>query len=171
MRPKEIKEKLGLDANRIKLFKREGIFLPENPPSGNRGTNYSDADFENLRLITVLTKSGLTCSDIRKLQDGDWTLKEAIEARRRSINTDMTKKRNSLELLAKIQSDEADFETFNTGYYWTVIKGQEAAGVEFMDVEDEYGYMPVSLIHNVECPFCHAKQKVDLEDFLCDQSS
>ena len=35
MRPKEIQEKLGIDAERIKLFKREGIFKPEHPPVGN----------------------------------------------------------------------------------------------------------------------------------------
>lgn len=171
MRPKEIKERLGIDANRIKLFKREGIFSPENPPSGNKGTDYSVGDFENLRLIAVLTKSGLTCSDIRKLQDGDWTLKEAVDARRKSIDADMIRKRNSLELLAELQNDEADFETFNTDHYWAIIKSKEAAGNEFMDVEDIYGYQPVSLIHGVECPYCHAKQEVDLEDFLCDQSS
>ena len=36
MRPKEIQEKLGIDAERIKLFKREGIFKPEHPPVGKR---------------------------------------------------------------------------------------------------------------------------------------
>ena len=171
MRPKEIKERLGIDANRIKLFKREGIFAPENPPSGNRGTNYTDVDFENLRLIVVLTKSGLTCSEIRKLQDGDWTLNEAIEARKKNIDADIVRKRNSLELLVELQKDKADFETFDTDRYWAIIKRREAAGEEFMDVEDLYGYQPVSLIRDVECPYCHEKQEVDLEDFLWDQSS
>ena len=41
MRPKEIQKKLGINADRIKLFKREGVFTPENPPSGNRGTDYT----------------------------------------------------------------------------------------------------------------------------------
>lgn len=31
MRPKEIQKKLGINADRIKLFKREGVFTPENP--------------------------------------------------------------------------------------------------------------------------------------------
>ena len=35
MRPKEIQEKLAIDADRIKLFKREGVFFPE-----NRKTSY-----------------------------------------------------------------------------------------------------------------------------------
>ena len=70
MRPKEIQEKLGIDAERIKFFKREGVFSPENPPLGNQSTNYTDSDFENLKKLVVLTKSGLTCSDIKKIQNG-----------------------------------------------------------------------------------------------------
>ena len=42
MKPKEIQKILGIDADRIKLFKREGIFTPENPPAGNCGTNYTE---------------------------------------------------------------------------------------------------------------------------------
>lgn len=102
MRPKEIQEKLGIDADRIKLFKREAVFAPENPPSGNRATNYTETDYENLRLLVVLTKSGLTCSDIRKLQDNDWTLEEAIVARRQSIDAEIARKGNSLALLAEL---------------------------------------------------------------------
>ena len=34
MKPKEIQEKLNIEAEKIKLFKRKGIFAPENPPSG-----------------------------------------------------------------------------------------------------------------------------------------
>lgn len=48
MRPKEIQEKLGIEAERIKLFKREGIFKPEHPPVGNKATDYTEADFKNL---------------------------------------------------------------------------------------------------------------------------
>ena len=54
MRPKEIQEKLGIDAERIKLFKREGIFKPEHPPVGNKATDYTEADFKNLQRIVVL---------------------------------------------------------------------------------------------------------------------
>ena len=52
MRPKEVQQILGIEADRIKLFKRLGVFTPENPPSGNRGTNYTETDLENLRSIT-----------------------------------------------------------------------------------------------------------------------
>jgi len=45
MKPKEIQEKLGINADRIKFFKKQGVFTPENPPSGNRGTNYTETDY------------------------------------------------------------------------------------------------------------------------------
>lgn len=80
MRPKEIQGKLGIDAERIKLFKREGIFKPEHPPVGNKATDYTEADFKNLQRIVVLTKSGLTCGDIKNFKQ------EKLILNRQSVN-------------------------------------------------------------------------------------
>lgn len=171
MRPKEIQEKLGIEADRIKLFKREGIFYPENPPSGNRGTNYTETDFENLRLIVVLTKSGLTCRDIRKMQDGECSLNEAIVSRMNNIEAEIVRKQNALSMLSEILDDKAEFETFETEHYWDVIARREAAGDEFVDVEDMYGYQAISLIRGICCPHCGEESEVDLEDYMYDQSS
>lgn len=171
MRPKEIQEKLGIDADRIKLFKREGVFFPENPPSGNKSTNYTEVDLENLRLLVVLTKSGLTCSDIRKMQDGECSLQEAIISRRNSIKADIARKQNALTLLSEILDDKAEFGTFETDHYWDVITRREAAGDEFVDVEDMYGYQAVSLIRGIRCPHCEEEYEVDLEDYMYYQSS
>lgn len=171
MRPKEIQEKLGINADKIKLYKREGVFSPENPPSGNRGTNYTDTDFDNLQLLVVLTKSGLTCSDIRKLQDGEWTLPEAVRARQKSIDEEIERKRNSLELLSQILDAKSEFETFETKRFWNIIQQREADGDEFISFEDLYGYESFSLVRTIECPHCHKEQEIDLEDYVYDQSS
>jgi len=171
MRPKEIQEKLGINADKIKLYKREGVFSPENPPSGNRSTNYTEKDFDNLQLLVVLTKSGMTCSDIRKLQDGEWTLSQAIRARQKIINDEIERKRNSLELLSQILDEDAEFETFDTKHFWNLIQQKETMGMEFIGFEDLYGYESVSLVRIVECPHCHVEQEIDLEDYLYDESS
>ena len=171
MRPKEIQEKLGIGADRIKLFKRENIFFPENPPSGNRSTNYTETDYENLKLIVVLTKSGLTCSDIRKMQAGECTLEKAILSRKNSIEAEIERKRNSLALLEELLNDNAEFETFETDRYWNVITKKEADGEMFIDIDDMYGYRPVSLIRNICCSCCGEEYEIDLEDYVYDQSS
>lgn len=53
--------------------------------SGNRITNYTEHDVEVLRKLVILTKAGLTCGDIKKVQDGEWTLIESLVKRRSSI--------------------------------------------------------------------------------------
>lgn len=171
MRPKELQEKLGITADRIKFYKREDLFFPENPPSGNRGTNYTDADYECLRLLEVLTKSGLTCSDIKKMQDGDKTLTEVAQARMQSIEADIERKKNALVMLSSLISDKAEFETFDTDHYWNVINEKETEGEEFIDIEDMYGYRAMPLIREIQCPHCGSSYEVDLEDYMYDQSS
>ncbi len=171
MKPKELQQKLGITAERIKLFKREGIFIPENPPVGSRSTNYTETDYNNLKLIIVLTKSGLTCSDIRKLQNGEYTLEEAIITRRLYIEDDMARKRNSLTLLTEILDDNEAFEDFHIDHYWDIISKREAEGEEFIDVVDMYDYHPVSLIRTVHCPYCGKELEVDLDDFETGQNS
>ena len=171
MRPKEVQQILGINADRIKLFKREGVFAPENPPSGNHGTNYTETDLENLRLLVVLTKLGLTCGDIRKMQEGERSLEEVIISRRKYIEYDIAKKRNSLSLLSEVLEGKADFESFDTAQYWDIIAQREAEGEEFIDVEDMYDYRPISLIRNTQCPYCGEVLEIDLEDFLYDQSN
>lgn len=171
MRPKEIQKKLGINADRIKLFKREGVFAPENPPSGNRSTEYTEADYKNLQFLVVLTKMGLTCSDIRRMQDGECTLEEAVEARKKNIVADIAKKQNALSLLDELIEGKEQFETFNTDHYWNIITQRESNGEEFIDVEDMYGYQAVSLVRTVKCPYCNADQEVDLEDYETSTSS
>ena len=171
MKPKEIQEKLGINADRIKFFKKQGVFTPENPPSGNRGTNYTETDYKNLQFLVVLTKMGMTVSDIRKMQDGECSLEEAIKERRKQITDEIAKKHNALSLLSELIEDKEEFETFHTERYWDIITERESKGEEFVDFEDLYGYQPVSLIRTVTCPYCGEELEVDLEDYETDVSS
>ncbi len=171
MRPKEIQEKLGIDANRIKLFKKESIFIPENPPIGNRSTNYTDADYRRLQLIVTLTKCGLTCANIRDLQNGERSLESVIHDRQAHIEEEIAKGRNSLKMLSTLLTDQAEFSSFDVDHYWGIIQEKESDGEEFYDVFDMYGYMPISLIRDIKCPYCGECSEVDLEDYVYDQCS
>ena len=171
MKPKEIQEKLGINAARIKFFREKGIFAPEHPPEGNRSTNYTETDYERLRTIVVLTKSGLTCSDIRKMQNGELSLEEAAMSRQDNIQAEISRKKNSLELLSQLIDDRVELSTFNTDYYWNLIERREAEGEEFVDLEEAYAYHPVSMDRKLVCPWCQEELELDLEEFLYDQSS
>lgn len=77
MQPKEVEKILGITRDRIKFFMKREVFKPENETSGNRAREYSERDIANLRQLIVLTKAGLTCGDIKKIQNGDRSLSDA----------------------------------------------------------------------------------------------
>lgn len=170
MRPKEFCEALHISENVIKKYKKEGLFFPEHPSEGNRATDYTKTDMQNLKKLLVLSKAGLTCSDLKRLQGSETRLQEALKARRAVINDKMKKMRNSLDMLVTLLDDKADFNDFQTEHYWNDITEKEAAGEEFMDFT-MYEYHPTPLERVVKCPHCGHQEKVDLEDFLYDESS
>lgn len=49
MRPKEFCEALHISENVIKKYKKEGLFFPEHPSEGNRATDYTKTDMQNLK--------------------------------------------------------------------------------------------------------------------------
>lgn len=170
MRPKEFCAILHISENEIKKYKKESLFFPEHPSGGNRATDYTETDMLNLKKLLVLSKAGLTCKDLKKLQGNETNLQEALKARRIVIDNKMEKMRNSLDMLTTLLDDRADFDDFQTEHYWDDITEKEAAGKEYMDFA-MYEYQPALLEGVIKCPYCGRQEEVDLENFLYDESS
>lgn len=81
MQTKEVTKMLGINRERIKYLKKQGVFVPEKAITDSKNAEYTERDAAALRKLVVLTKSGLTCGDIKKVQDGEWTLQEALTIR------------------------------------------------------------------------------------------
>ncbi|MDD6716403.1 MAG: MerR family transcriptional regulator [Firmicutes bacterium] len=79
MKAKDLKN-MGIDKERIKYYRREGVFTTEIPIVGNRA-NYTEKDVMALKQLTIFTKCGLSCGDIKRIQKGETTLSEAIVSR------------------------------------------------------------------------------------------
>lgn len=163
MRPKEIQERLNISADKIKLYKREGIFSPQRQNDKNKTTDYTETDFENLRTLVVLNKVGFTSSDIRKMQKGEASLKEIGKIRMNTLYGEIERKKNSLDLLSIILNSNTEFDSFDTEHYYNIIQKREAVGDKFIDIEN---YNSISFIRNVKCIHCGSNLNIDLEDYL-----
>lgn len=168
MRTKDITEALGITRDRIKYYKKEGVFVPENPVVKGK-TDFTKLDFENLKRLVILTKTGLSCADIRKVQVGAKTLREVISDRQAAIRVEMERMKGSLELSEKLFDSAIEYDSMPTERFWQFIKDKELAGETFMDIDD--GYYPLSLSRIIQCPHCGLATTVDLGDYLYDQSS
>jgi len=168
MKPKEVTELLGIDRERIKYLKKQGVFQPE-LPSSKGTTEYTEGDVEALRKLIVFNKAGLTCGDIRKMQTGEWTLSQAIAERRKLIFEEMERMKGSLLLSEEMMNDGSEYSSLETAHYWDVIQEKESEGDLFMDnwVEDT---SPISLVRQISCPCCGVTQEVDLDEFVWDET-
>ena len=171
MQTQDVTKLLGINRERIKYFKKQNVFTPENLSYDSKNAEYTEKDVEALQKLVVLTKSGLTCGDIKKVQDGEWTLQEAIVERRRLIEEEMERMRGSLHLSEALLENNAQYDSMPTAYFWGELKRKEQEGEQFMDVEDLYGYRPVPLVRSVKCPHCDKEQNIDFEDYLYDETS
>lgn len=171
MQTKEVTKMLGVNRERIKYFKKQGVFVPEKAIIDSKNAEYTERDAAALRKLVVLTKSGLTCGDIKKVQEGEWTLQEAIIKRRRIVEEEMKRMRGSLLLSEELLENDVQYDSMSTDYFWNEIQQREQEGEAFMDVNDMYDYRAVPLLCTVKCPHCSAEQEVDLEDYLWDETS
>ena len=125
MHTKEVTELLGIKRERIKYFKKQGVFAHEKAITDSKNAEYTERDVAALRKLIVLTKSGLTCGDIKKVQDGEWTLQEAIIGRSRIIEEEMKRMRGSLLLAEELLENDVQYETMPTDDFWNKIQQKE----------------------------------------------
>ena len=167
MQTKDITNALGIQRERIKYYKEHKVFVPEDPKTNKKGV-YTERDFENLKRLVILTKAGLTCQDIQKVQSGEISLQEAIENRMAINQTKLERIRGSLSLSHELLYTDIKYESMPTESLLHFIKDKEDAGEIFMGVDE---YYPVPLYRSLRCPYCNKEITVNLEDFLYSQSS
>lgn len=181
MQANEVTKLLGINRDRIKYFRKQEVFEPENTPIGNKSPEYTQTDIEHLKTLIILTKAGLSCGDIKKIQHGEQTIEDALNTRKQIILAEIRRMQGSLSLIAELMEDKADYAAIDTDYYWDLILQKEAAGLDFIDVEAMYGaekaeqltgikqsqmklYVDDGLIHPVKAAKMHAIQNAYTEN-------
>ena len=81
MKAKEIEEMYGISSQKIKDYKKAGVFSSTSATSNGKAIDYSAEDVENLVKLNVLGKAGLTVKDIGEVQNGECTLQQAFRNR------------------------------------------------------------------------------------------
>jgi len=133
MRTKDVLEALNISRERIKYYKKEKVFAPEKG-SVNGRADYTNNDLENLKRLVILSKAGLSCADIRKMQEkAGRPLKEIAETRKESIFKEMERMKASLLLLDELLSANVQYDTMPIEELWEYVQQKEQAGEDFMD--------------------------------------
>lgn len=164
MQTKDITKMLNIPRERIKYYKKKQVFVPELDSERGKTGEFTERDVSNLKRLEVLTKAGLTCDDIKKVQLGALTLSEAFEERNKINLEVIAQKQGAVALSTLLLSENADYSTI--GEYWEGVRKREMAGEQFDEPELEY--QSVALDRLVKCPVCGQYHEIDFEDYLFD---
>ena len=170
MQAQELCAILGIDQERLKYYtKNAKVFIPENQAVNGR-IDYTENDMEKLKKIVLLNKAGLSCGEIKAIQEGKTDLSTTLIEKRKKNIEEMERLRNSNQLAMELLNKSVAYESLETDHYWNKVDEMEQAGFEF---EDAY-YQELSnrvFLHEIECPYCGEAQDIDLEDYLLGTSS
>ena len=166
MQTQDITKMLGIPRERIKKYKKLGVFTPEKAGQSGMRVEYTERDVQNLKRLEVLTKAGLTCTSIRKVQTGALTLAEAFNERMKKLQDDIVRKKGALALSIELIVDGMEYGS--AGQYWEDIHQRELAGERFEEPEGEY--QTISLDRVVQCPSCGRYVDIDFEEFVIDST-
>lgn len=173
MKAKDIEQKYGISSQKIKDYKKAGVFKPTSTSSSGKAIDYSDEDVELLVKLNVLGKAGVSVKDIREMQDSECSLQEVLVRKEKYLEEKIEWCINSLKLLREYLALGLTYEEFPTMQQWNVIRANMENGLHYFDeFEDEvfdFEYFD-DFIRTIECPYCHNKITVDLSDYQYDTS-
>ena len=161
---KEVCEMLGINNDRLKYFKKRGVFVSETSRAG-----YTAKDIDRLKQLVVLTKSGLTCDDIKNIDLGVISFAKAVEQRRKILEDKLSQINGALSLSAELLEAGVEYNSIPSDYYLAEITRREREGEEFMEFDD--WKFELEMIEDIKCPNCGAEDIVDLEDYVYSESS
>ena len=134
MKINEAEQILGITKANIRFYEKEGLLTPSRNESGYR--DYSDADISRLKQIVILRKLGLPVTQIQEVLDGVLPLQEALEHNIDSLANQIEALNGALALSRQLRLENQ--ETLDVDRYWDLIQTQEAQGLQFQALVDDY---------------------------------
>ena len=134
MKINEAEQLLGITKANIRFYEKEGLLNPSRNESGYR--EYSETDIRQLKQIVILRKLGIPVQQIADILDGALPLQDALEDNIKSLNEQIDALNGALALTKQLRQENE--ETLDTNRYWELIQSQEAQGLRFHELVEDY---------------------------------
>jgi DNA-binding transcriptional MerR regulator len=174
MKMKDVEKTLSIPRSHIYYLEREGLFIPTKCSNGYR--DFSEQDLLNLKMVLILMKSGVTADTVKKLQNQDITLEDALNWTEMLLRKEVDEMLGSLELIQQIHASNVSYASLPRDSFWEEIQKREHSGQHFRgyyELEDVSGWLTpqVSMERIVNCPHCNSNYRIDLEDYVYNEIS
>lgn len=128
----EVQYKVGLTKKSIRYYESEGLLKPKRN-SSNDYREYDDSDVNDLKLIKFLRNLNIPVSEIKKLKNGELTLKACMEDRVKFIENAEKEFSKIKNMCYEIIDNNLDFNTIDITKYSEEMNVLNKRGVTLKD--------------------------------------
>ena len=125
----------GVTKQNIRFYEKEGLIHPKrNETNGYR--EYGEYEVQELKLIRVMRKTGMSLEDIKDVLDGSVSLSEAAAMRKHKVEEGRAELWNVIRLCDDLKRETV--EQIDADYYLSYIEGEEKKGNQFYRLMEDY---------------------------------
>ena len=133
MKINQVAELAGITSKNIRFYEDQGLISPDrNPDNGYR--EYTLKDAEKLERIKLLRKLGVSCENIRMLQDGELGFDECMYEHMEKLDRDGRNIEHMKAMCSLLIDEVDDISEIKASVYLEKMRGLEKGGAKFMNV-------------------------------------
>lgn len=134
MKINEVEQAVGITKRNIRFYEKEGLLTPRRD-SGNGYRDYSDEDVETLRQVKLLRKLDLPLEEIRRIQTGMLTVRDAMGRHIIQLERQRTNLAAMAALCRELEEDGPQLSSMDTDHYLRRMEEQEQEGTRFVNIK------------------------------------
>lgn len=136
MKINEVESLVGVTKKNIRFYEQEGLLHPRrNKENGYR--DYSQAEVDMLMRIKLLRKLGLPLEEIRRLQDGQYTVGDAMRRHMVTLERERSNVEQAIALCAELQEVHLPLDALDAQQILERMKGMERDGTTFQNKQKQ----------------------------------
>lgn len=135
MKINQVEELTGITKKNIRFYEEQELIRPNRDPT-NGYREYSLADVDDLNRIKLLRKLGISCEDIRRIQNGSLSLGECMDHHIISLSHRRQDLIHNQEICEKLMKEHTELAGLDAAAYLEEISEMEKGGTRFMNVRE-----------------------------------
>ena len=136
MKISEVERQVGITRKNIRFYEQQGLLHPRrNMENGYR--EYDGADVDCLKKIKLLRKLSLPIEEIRRIQNGELLLTDALNRQLIVLEREMTNLTETSGLCRLILEEKILYQTLSPDKYLERMMEMEEKGTKFRNVSSD----------------------------------
>lgn len=136
MKINEVEQQVGITKRNIRFYEQQGLLSPKrNLENGYR--DYTEEEVNELKKIKLLRKLSLPIEEIRRIQNGDLLLEDALQRQIIVLEREKTNLEELSRLCSSLSEERCQYLTLSPEDYLERMVEMEKSGTRFSNVDKQ----------------------------------